>query len=316
MQRHENPVISRKVRGPKMRLAGFPPLEPLCTAFATICGTTVRKALGASVEVDVFGYEAIRHGAFLQKLQAPTAIFLLKFPANGGLGLVRAHPDLLARVLDVSLAEAEPARDAGQGRPLTPIDISIYGRFVDLVIRSFDEAVVEICGRNTMGAAARAHFESVPGMVRVAPNRAEVFAVKLGFKIGDQATFAGLDFVLPLATLKELKADLAETSTTDEAVLQTWEQSMREQVMELPLKTDCVIDLGTYSVGELSRLQQGEMLELPPDAMNSVELRVPTAGGEVAFARGRLGANGRHKAVRLVDDPSADFLDPLRQIGD
>jgi len=167
-----------------------------------------------------------------------------------------------------------------------------------------------------MGQAVRAHFESAPGMIRVAPNRAEVFAVKLGFRIGDQTGFAGLDFVVPLATLAAVKDDLTETATTDSTVLQTWEQSMRDQVLGLPLDTDCVIDLGSYSVGELSRLQQGEMLELPPDAMNAIELRVPTAGGEVAFARGRLGANGRHKAVRLVEDPSEEFLDPLRQISD
>lgn len=316
MDRHENPVISRKVRGPKMRLAGFPPLEPLCSAFATICGTAVRKALGVPVAVDVFGYEAIRHGAFIQKLDAPTAIFLLKFPQSGGLGLVRAHPDLLGRVLDVSLANAGTGPMPDDQRPLTPIDISIYGQFVDLVIGAFDEAVVEVCGRNGLGRAVRAHYETAPGMVRVAPNRAEVLAIKLGFKIGDQRRFSGLDFVVPLATFKSVKDDLAETATTDESVLQTWEAAMRERVLGLPLDTDCVIDLGAYNVGELSRLRQGEMLELPPDAINSVELRVPTTGGEVSFARGRLGANGRHKAIRLVEDPSRDFLEPLRRISD
>lgn len=316
MNRHENPVIARKVRGPKMRLAGYPPLEPLCNSFAAICGTRVRKALNADVEVEVFGYESIRHGSFLQKLESPTSIYLLKFARTGGLGLVRAHPDLLDRVLDLSLGNADSGLAAEGERPLTPIDISIYGRFVDLVAMAFDEAVVEICGRNRLGRAMRAHFESVPGMVRVAPNRADVFAIKLGFRIGEQARFAGLDFVLPFATLAVLKDDLAETATVDEAVLDLWQKSMRESVLGLPLDTDCVIELGAYSVGELSRLQQGALLELPPDAMNTVELRVPTTDGEVAFARGRLGANGRYKAVRLVEDPSADFLEPLRQIAD
>lgn len=314
MNRSENPVISRKVRGPKMRLTGFPPLEPLCTAFATICATRVRKSMKCEAMVEVFGYEAIRHGAFIDRLEAPTAIFLLKFPESGGLGLVRAHPQLLEKVLDLSLGDAEGGLSPEGDRPLTPIDISIYGRFVDAVVLSFDEAITEVCGRNRMGEAVRTHFESIPGMVRIAPDRADVFAIKLGLKIGEQAAFAGLDLVIPIATFTTLKEDLAANAVTDDAVVEEWEQSMQERVFGLTLDTSCVIDLGPFSVGELSRLEQGELLELPVDAMNSVELRVPTVGGDVAFAHGRLGANGRHKAVRLVDDPSEDFLEPLRQI--
>ena len=316
MNHHENPVISRKVRGPKMQLAGFPPLEPLCAAFATISATKIRRALDAPVEISVIGYEAVRHGAFLQKLLAPTSIYLLRFPSSGGLGLVRAHPGLLNRVLDYSLANADPDDAPDADRPLTPIDISIYGRFVDLVTSAFHDAVVEICGRDSMGRAELSSFEASPGMVRIAPNRSELFAIKLGVRIGDQTDFAGLDFVLPLATLASLKPDLAETATTDASVLEAWERSMLMQVLGLPLETDCVIDLGAFSVGELSRLKQGALLELPPDALGAVELRVPTAGGEVAFARGRLGAKGRHKAIRLVEDPNEAFLEPMRRVTD
>ena len=314
MNRHENPVLARKVRGPKMRLAGFPALEPLCTAFATICATHVRKALQASVDVEVFGYETIRHGAFLAKLEAPTTIFILKFPGDGGLGLVRAHPKLLDRVLDMSLDASISGLAEDGERELTPIDVSIYGSFVDLIARGFDEAVVELCGQNRLGLGKRAHFESVPGMVRIAPNRAEVLVIKLGFNIGEQDRFAGLDLAVPVASLDALKTDLVNTAPADDDVVELWETSMQERVMGLPLQTDCVIDLGAFSVGELSRLEQGALLELPAEAMNSVELRVPTVGGDVAFAHGRLGANGRHKAVRLVDDPSDEFLEPLRQI--
>ena len=316
MNRHENPVISRKVRGPKMRLAGYPTLEPLCTAFSTICATHIRKALKTRVEVEVFGYESVRHNAFLSKLQSPTTIFLLEFHDIGSMGLVRAHPLLLDTVLDRSLAGDESGLTPGEGRSLTPIDISIYGRIVDLVARSFDEAIVELCGRNKMGRAKRAHFEASPGLVRIAPNRAEVLAIKLGVKIGEQPDFTGLDLVVPLTALSHIKEDLAETATTDEAIVELWEQSMQERVMGLSLKTDCIIDLGAFSIGELSRLEQGELLELPQDAMNMIELRVPTVGGDVSFARGRLGANGRHKAVRLIEDPSDEFLEPLRQIAD
>ena len=153
-------------------------------------------------------------------------------------------------------------------------------------------------------------------MVRIAPDRAEVFSVRLGFRIGGDADIAEMDLVIPVASLAPLKDDLARSAATDDKMVAQWKDAMRERVMGLTLGTDCIVDLGSFNVGELSRLEQGALIELPHDATNAIELRVPTVGGNVAFARARLGASGRHKAVRLVDDPDADFLQPLRAILD
>lgn len=316
MRGRENPVMARKVRGPKMRLTGFPVLEPLCNAFATICATEARKDLRTDVEVTVRGYEALRHGVYLQDLPQVSAIYLLAFGKTGGGGLIRAETGLLNRIIDLSLGTSDAPELAVEDRPLTSIDIAIYRRFVDVVATAFDAAIVEICGRSAIGRATSVRFVQQPGMVRIAPDRAEVFSVRLGFRIGADAETSELDLVIPVATLAPLKDDLARSAATDDEMAAEWEDAMRERVMGLTLGTDCIVDLGFFSVGELSRLEQGALIELPHDATNAIELRVPTVGGDVAFARARLGASGRHKAVRLVDDPDTDFLRPLRAMLD
>ena len=316
MRRSENPVMARKVRGPKMRVTGFPALEPLCNAFATICGTLARKAFQCNVDVSLYGYESIRHGDYLRQLIAPSAIYLLSFPETQGSGLIKAHPKLLTKILDLSLGGDGSSETGGQDRPLTQIDLAIYGRFVDLVATAFNDAIIELCGRSGIGHAVRTRFEEQPGMIRIAPDRAEVFTIKLNFSIEGEEEPAGLDLVIPVATLEPLKRDFSNVVSANEATLAIWETSMRERVMGLELGADCVISLGDFSVGELSRLEQGGLIELPLDAIGAVELRVPTLGGDVALARGRLGANGRHKAVRLVEDPDAAFLEPLRRLTD
>ena len=314
MRSSENPVMARKVRGPKMRLSGFPVLEPLCNAFATICATQARKVLRTAVDVEVRGYESARHGAYLQSIPSSSAIYTLTFSQIGGAGLVRADPDFLSAIVEQSLGSSGDPLLAVENRELTPIDVSIYGRFVELLAAAFDEAIVEICGRSAIGRAEASRFESEPGMVRIAADRAELFSIRLGFRIADREEFVDVDFAVAVATLAPLKDDLLRSVTLDTNMLELWECSMRDRVMELQLASQCVIDLGEFSVGELSRLEQGALFELPPDAMDAIEMRVPTADGDVSVARGRLGANGRHKAIRLVDDPSADFLAPLRAL--
>lgn len=308
----ENSVLERKLRGPKMRVSGFPPIEPLCNAFASIIATMSRKEILSGIDVTVFGYEVVRHGEYLRQLYAPSAIYILSFPMTGGSGLVKAHPRLLGKVLDMSLGGDGDFEPSGGERELTEIDLAIYGRFVDLVCKALDEAVHEVCGRSAIGPPHKSKFEEQPGMVRIAPDRAEVFVIKLNFIIGDDERGAGMDFVVPVSTIEPLKKDLSGNVASNETTKIAWERYMAEQVDLIPLDADGIIDLGAFSVGELSRLQQGDLIELPMGAIDDVVLSVETLEGPAVIGRGRLGAKGRHKALRLNGDIDAEFLQPLK----
>lgn len=307
-------VLSRMLRGPKMRLRGFPAMEPVCNALASITATLARKEFSRGIDVRVYGYETMRHGDFLGFLRSPSAIWLLNFPEVEGAGLVRAHPRLLAKVLDLSLGGEGAHAEDGAERPLTKIDLAIYGRFVDLILRAFHGAVIEVTGRNLLGMSVKTRFEEHPGLVRLAPDRAEVFVIKLSFFIGRDPNGAGLDFVLPVSTLDALRSDLANVEAASEGMIAVWSAALRRQVMELELDATGVIELGQFSVGELSRLEQGMLIELPPDALEQVQLQIDTKEGRAVLATGKLGAKGRHKAVRLLSEPDEHFLEPLRQL--
>ena len=314
MSRNEESIIRRKVRGPKMRISGFPAMDPLCNAFASLCATMARKELRSGIDVTIFGYEVVRHADYLSQLRAPSAIYLTSFPNTHGLGLMKAHPRLLAKVLDIALGGDGSSEGNSFDRKLTAIDLKIYGLFVDLVNRAFDETIVELCGRNRIGRPSKVRFEEQPGMVRIAPDRAEVFVIKMNFHIADDERGAGLDFVVPVSELEPLKRDLNTLISSSEAVLAMWEQYMYDQVLGLPIKTEGVLSLGKFSVGELARLEQGMLIELPSSAIDEIELRVQTAEGPFNLAKGRLGTNGRNKALRLSEELDEEFLRPIREL--
>jgi len=316
MSQGEDTILARKVRGPKMRVSGFPAMEPLCNTFASIMATMSRKKLRSGIDVTVYGYEVVRHGEYLRQLRAPSAIFLIAFPDSDGTGLIKAHPRLLGKVLDLSLGGDGGFEDSGAARALTQIDLSIYGRFVDIACQAFDESIHELCVRSAIGPGHKTRFEDQPGMIRIAPDRAEIFVIKLNFHIGDDKRGAGMDFVVPISTLEPLKRDLSNMVTGSESSQAMWENYMRAKVMELPLGAEGIIDLGAYSVGELTRLEQGELIELPPGAIDEVELRIETTEGPAVLTRGRLGAKGRFKALRLAEDPDEQFLLPLVNLKD
>ena len=305
-------ILARKVRGPKMRLAGFPPMDPLCHTFASIAATKVRADLRPGIDVSVYGFEVARHGDYLRGLFAPSAIYLLQFAGHHGLALIKAHPRLLGKVLDIYLGGDGSFEESNFSRSLTAIDLAIYGRFVDLVAGCFDEAVREHCGHSAIGVASRSRFEQQPGMVRIAPDQAEVFIIKLNFHMKDDKRGAGLDFVVPVSVLELLKRDLvAAQGQGSDTMRGAWSRHMLAETLETRLPLSAVLPAGRYSVGEVSRLSHGDVLELPTDGLNRIELRAGTAHGPAIIARGRLGAQERNKAVRLSEDIDRDFLAPL-----
>lgn len=306
-------VLQRKVRGPKMRIAGFPALDALCHTFAGICATRARVDLRPGIDVDVFGFEAVRHGDYLGKLKAPSAIYLLSYPRHKGMGLIKAHPRLLGKVLDIYLGGDGSFEESNFARSLTSIDLAIYGRFVDVVSHAFDEAVRELCGSSELGAGQRYRFEQQPGMVKIAPDRAEVFVIKLNFFIAGDTRGAGLDFVVPVATLEPIKKLLAQTPSGSEILNAAWARHMLDTVLETQIPLKGVIDLKQFTVAELSRLKQGQLFELPQEAIRRIELRAETRDGPVTIATGKLGAIDRNKAVRLAEAPQDEFVAPLRR---
>lgn len=309
-------VLSRKVRGPKMRLAGFPAMDPLCNTFASISATRARAELRPGIDVSVYGFEVVRHGDYLRQLRAPSAIYLLSFDAQQGAGLIKAHPRLLGKVLDIFLGGDGSFEESNFARALTGIDLSIYGKFVELMGRAFDEAIHELCGRSAIGMPSPTRFEEQPGMVRIAPDRAELFVIKLNFHVAEDKRGAGLDFAIPVSTLEPLKKDLLSTENPNDPMRLVWAENIKNQVLCLPLKMEGVVELGGFTVGELSRLRQGQLLELPYDALSKISLRVPTRSGPHRVARAKLGAVDRHKALRLLEDPDRPFLEPMIRLAE
>ncbi|MEL6220691.1 MAG: hypothetical protein AAFR79_19925 [Pseudomonadota bacterium] len=305
-------ILSRIVRGPKMRLAGFPPMDTFIHTFASILATRARAELRPGIDVSVYGFEVSRHGDYLRSLFAPSAIYLLSFTQKQGMALTKAHPRLLGKVLDIYLGGDGSFEESNFARSLTAIDLSIYGRFVDIVAACFDDAIREHCGRSAIGIAHRARFEQQPGMVRIAPDQAEVFVIKLNFHMKDDKRGAGLDFLVPVSVLESLKRDLiAAQGQGSDAMAGEWASHMMSEVMDTGVRVRAVIPTGQHEVGPLSRLKLGDVIELPNDAMSKIELRTDTSLGPTTLAKERLGTMDWAKAVRL-DSPIAEgFLAPL-----
>ena len=88
-----------------------------------------------------------------------------------------------------------------------------------------------------------------------------------------------------------------------------WAKRMRQEVSRARIDLEAFIQQGSLTLDALSRLEVGQVLKLPADAMEQVRLR---AGTQQLF-KCSLGKSGIHFTVKIGDpvDQEEDFIDEL-----
>lgn len=88
-----------------------------------------------------------------------------------------------------------------------------------------------------------------------------------------------------------------------------WTKKLRQEVSRARIELEAFIQQGSLTLDALSRLEVGQVLKLPVDAMEQVRLR---AGSQQLF-KCSLGKSGIHFTVKVGDpvDQEEDFIDEL-----
>jgi hypothetical protein len=87
-----------------------------------------------------------------------------------------------------------------------------------------------------------------------------------------------------------------------------WTRRLRNNILYTPLPVSAVLGRIHTNVGALSRLQIGQVFELEPDAINSLEISAPTDAGPAVIARARLGSIQSKKAIKLMTPIDPEFI--------
>lgn len=116
------------------------------------------------------------------------------------------------------------------------------------------------------------------------------------------------------ASLSQIQPTTALKKTSSEA--QQWQAHMRRVALLAPIESRCILDRFDLKTGEIARLKPGDIIPLPGLGLNDIVLELPHQSGALAFARGKLGAFRRSKALKLFSKISADDTCPPLELTD
>lgn len=310
-------LLARKIGAGKAGApapAGPTPAGALDARFPAAVAKTAQITLSALLQAEVEAAPAAtgqgQLAGFLEALPDPGVYYWLTDAKNAPAALMAVAPGFAA-ALTVRLLGGElaaPEEDARVGA----LDFDMAGALADLLGPALSETFAKRLGvapgllDGRRGTRARREAMG---------DHEESTVVHLALDLSyEGATAPGAIRIAFLRAFLE-GAGLARGGEGEGAPAQardeSWSQKLRRNILSSEFPLTVVLDRIETNVGDLSRLQVGQVIELSPGAMQSLDICVDTATGPAVIAKGRLGAVQSRKAVKLASDIDPDFLDGL-----
>ena len=234
----------------------------------------------------------------------PSELLLLLDGPDGALGLVAIDRDVMTGVIEVQTIQQVSQIPFDPDRLLTATDAAMMAPLIDATMERMSDyladhpLLAEIKGFR-FGAMIE---DSRTASLLLDAHGYRAFRAQVDLALGRRK--GRITIYLPEQGTKRGKA-----GASAEPVGPGPQEELRSRV---PARLDAVLSRVTMSLGQAGRLQPGDLLKLPLDALDRVEV---TAGRGQVVARGKLGQNNGLRAVRLTWPPRDGSEGPVITYG-
>lgn len=274
---------ARRVRG---RMAA---LEMINERFAKRYRQTLYALLRRNVTVGVPELQSLRFDEYVQRLQFPSSLHVVRFAPLRGTGMVVLPPQFVFSVVDHYFGgSGRPSRL--EAREFTAAESRIALRLVETALADLREAwssVLPITPEHIRS-------EMNPQFISIAdPSEAIVL---LAFRVELEATSTELQLVLPYAMLEPVR-DRLDGGVPDGAVAPDgrWATSLREEIEDAEVELNTVIGRAQLTLAGLLNLKPGDVI--PCDFSG----RATVCAEDIPILRGTFGISRGQQAVKVEE---------------
>ncbi|MEK7675865.1 MAG: FliM/FliN family flagellar motor switch protein [Verrucomicrobiota bacterium] len=236
--------------------------------------------------------QTIAHQQFAENLLNPTHLTLFKIEPLRGIGILDLHPrlglSLVDRLLGGGAHSTPPAHD------LSEIEVTLLDQAVQIILGEWCNHWSQAHDLRPLilGHEASGHFLQTDAHDTI------MLVVTMKARLGDCSE--QMQIAIPCYTLETLLRQLRqnlESSAPGQAASAPaespkWNESFSDILIPLTAEWSGL----ELRARDLSRLKVGDVLELDPQSVNQVQVRL----GELPKFAGRLGTCGRKWAVELT----------------
>ena len=268
----------------------MPTLEMVNERFVRLWRIGLFNLIRRSADLSVRGIDLIKFGDYLHQLYVPTNLNLIKFKPLRGTGLVVFEPKLVFAVVDNFFGGDGRYPTRIEGREFTPTEMRVIQLMLKQTFADMAEAWAPVLDIECeyINSEINPHFANI-----VTPRE---YVVVSRFHVELEGGGGEIHITLPYSMLEPIRELLDAGIQSDRVDRdETWNISMREQLMTSEVTVSSVLARRSIDLRQLTRLKVGDILPIDLPA------EVPVCVEGVPVFTGRFGTAGGHNVVKITE---------------
>lgn len=314
MQAAQNVLVKKLNHGGVAR-SPLPDADSIGQAFARQLEDRLRPLVKASISAMVLECKIVKVSEAVEDISVPAILGMVEVEHAALKGLVVSDTELSYHLIDLALGGDASEAPIPITRAFTEIDKAICKLALKATISSFIEALTLIIGKPMEKEVKIVDIRQDISQTRFAPDYVDVLVFNLVLDIGEAARSGSLQLLLPLATLDVMYAAMKEKAVVEDSKPQDlWKKMMRQAAAVAPVAVSGVLHRHRMTISKIQEMRKGDILEIPSDATDRVELTLDTRDGKsFQIATGRLGTYQGAKVVKLTNDVDERVVEQIRK---
>ncbi len=267
----------------------MPTLEMINDRFARAFRTNLFAMLRRQPEITVLPIQMIKFADYVQSLQVPTNLNIVKFLPLRGLGLIVLDPKLVFAAVDNFFGGVGRFAKI-EGREFTATENRIIHMVLKHVFADLKDAWAHLVRLDIefQSSEVNPHFASI-----VTPTEIVVVST---FRIELDGGGGDVHVTMPYSMIEPLREVLHSGAASDRMEHdERWGQAMREEIEDAEIELSTVLGRGKITMQQLLSLQPGDVL--PCDFSG----RATVLAEDVPVFRGRFGVSHGQQAVQIEE---------------
>ncbi len=299
-------VLIQKLRHGGVARSPLADTDLLGETFARGVEDRMRHLVKTVIGTTVGGAQVTKLADAIRAVTGPSMLGLVDVEDADTPGLIALESDLAYHLIDLTLGGDPMQAPEPVTRPFTAIDMALCRLHLDAILSAFAHAIGANLGRPlTKGLTIRDLRQNL-SQLRLAPDYIDVLILGMDLTLGEAGRRGRFMLILPLSALDVIRASVQarNVQAARDRPNDLWKTLMRRAAASAPVRVDAVLHRQSLSLAALQGLQVGQLLEIPRQAIEEIQLAIPQPGGRTAIlATGRLGAYQDMKVIKLATPP-------------
>ncbi len=267
----------------------MPTLEMMNERFARLYRMSIYNMLRRNSAISIRGVQTLKFGDYLQRLEIPSSLNLIRIAPLRGTSLVVLSPRLVFTVVD-NFFGGKGRHLKIEGRDFTATEIRIIQMLLESAFSDLKEAWSNVLPIEIeyLASEMNPQFANIVGPTEIVV--VATFAIELEGAIGE------LHLTIPYSTIEPMReifdGGVQSDRSDDDG---RWRQSLREDIEDAEVVLTTLVGRSSVTIAQLLNLKPGDVLPCDFDG------KVTVYAEDTPILRGTFGISRGQQAVKVEE---------------